>query len=75
MLTERGLRASGYLVVVGRHSFGGWYSVLCDAAGRARVMIATARRVVATATVQRFGHVVADLVRLLLGGLARIGHF
>jgi hypothetical protein len=36
VLTERGLRANGYLVVVGRHSFGGSYSVLCDAAGRTR---------------------------------------
>jgi hypothetical protein len=36
VVTERGLRASGYLVVVGRHSFGASYSVLCDAAGRTR---------------------------------------
>lgn len=36
VLTERGLRASGYLVVVGRNSFGASYSVLCDAAGRTR---------------------------------------
>jgi hypothetical protein len=36
VLTERGMRASGYLVVVGRHSFGATYSVLCDAAGRTR---------------------------------------
>ena len=36
VITERGLRASGYLVVVGRHSFGASYSVLCDAAGRTR---------------------------------------
>ena len=36
VLAERGLRASGYLVVVGRHSFGASYSVLCDAAGRTR---------------------------------------
>ena len=36
VITERGMRASGYLVVVGRHSFGASYSVLCDAAGRTR---------------------------------------
>jgi len=36
VVTERGMRASGYLVVVGRHSFGASYSVLCDAAGRTR---------------------------------------
>jgi len=36
VVTERGLRASGYLVVVGRHSFGASFSVLCDAAGRTR---------------------------------------
>ena len=30
------MRASGYLVVVGRHSFGASYSVLCDALGRTR---------------------------------------
>jgi len=36
VVTDRGLRASGYLVVVGRHSFGASYSVLCDAEGRTR---------------------------------------
>ena len=36
VLTERGLRASGHLVVVGRHSFGASFSVLCDAVGRTR---------------------------------------
>lgn len=36
VMTERGLRASGYLVQVGRQSFGASYSVLCDAAGRTR---------------------------------------
>jgi hypothetical protein len=36
VITERGLRASGYLVRVGRNSFGASYSVLCDAAGRTR---------------------------------------
>lgn len=36
VMTERGLRASGYLVRVGRHSYGASYSVLCDAAGRTR---------------------------------------
>ena len=40
VLTERGLRASGYLVVVGRHSLGGSYSVLCDAGGRTRRLTA-----------------------------------
>ncbi len=35
-MTERGLRASGYLVVVGRHSYGATYTVLCNAAGRTR---------------------------------------
>ncbi len=40
VLTERGLRASGYLVVVGRHSLGASYSVLCDAAGRTRRLTA-----------------------------------
>ncbi|MET0865437.1 MAG: putative glycolipid-binding domain-containing protein [Nakamurella sp.] len=36
VMTERGLRASGYLVVVGRHSYGATFTVLCDAAGRTR---------------------------------------
>ncbi len=36
VMTERGLRASGYLVRVGKQSFGASYSVLCDAAGRTR---------------------------------------
>jgi hypothetical protein len=36
VMTDRGLRASGYLVVVGRRSFGASYSMLCDAAGRTR---------------------------------------
>ena len=36
VITERGLRASGYLVVVGRHSYGATFTVLCDAAGRTR---------------------------------------
>jgi uncharacterized protein len=36
VVTERGLRASGYLVVVGRHSFGASFAVLCDAVGRTR---------------------------------------
>jgi hypothetical protein len=36
VMTERGLRASGYLVRVGRPSFGASYSILCDAAGRSR---------------------------------------
>ena len=36
VMTERGLRASGYLVRVGKKSFGASYSVLCDAAGRTR---------------------------------------
>jgi len=35
-MTERGLRASGYLVVVGRHSYGATFTVLCDSAGRTR---------------------------------------
>lgn len=35
-MTERGMRASGYLVRVGKLSFGASYSVLCDAAGRSR---------------------------------------
>lgn len=38
VVTDRGLRASGYLVVVGKHSFGASYSVLCDADGRTRRM-------------------------------------
>ena len=36
VVTERGLRANGYIVVVGRSSFGASYSVLCDAVGRTR---------------------------------------
>jgi hypothetical protein len=36
VMTERGMRASGYLVRVGKLSFGASYSVLCDAAGRTR---------------------------------------
>ncbi|HEY5881261.1 MAG TPA: putative glycolipid-binding domain-containing protein [Nakamurella sp.] len=36
VMTERGLRASGYLVRVGKQSFGASYSVLCDSAGRTR---------------------------------------
>jgi len=36
VVTDRGLRASGYLVVAGKHSFGASYSVLCDADGRTR---------------------------------------
>jgi hypothetical protein len=36
VMTERGLRASGYLVRVGKQSYGASYSVLCDAAGRTR---------------------------------------
>ncbi len=40
VLSDRGLRASGYLVVVGRHSLGASYSVLCDAAGRTRRLTA-----------------------------------
>ncbi len=36
VMTERGLRASGYLVSVGKRSFGASYSILCDAAGRTR---------------------------------------
>lgn len=36
VITERGLRASGYIVVVGKQSFGSSYSVLCDAEGRSR---------------------------------------
>ena len=36
VITDRGMRASGYLVVVGRHSFGVSYSLLCDDAGRTR---------------------------------------
>jgi hypothetical protein len=36
VMTERGLRASGYLVSVGKQSFGASYSILCDAAGRTR---------------------------------------
>lgn len=36
VMTERGLRASGYLVRVGKKGFGASYSVLCDAAGRTR---------------------------------------
>ncbi|MGS0683642.1 putative glycolipid-binding domain-containing protein [Nakamurella sp. GG22] len=47
VLTERGLRASGYLVVVGRHSLGASYSVLCDAAGRTRRMTAHSDSVLA----------------------------
>jgi hypothetical protein len=47
VLTERGLRASGYLVVVGRHSLGASYSVLCDAAGRTRRLTAHSDSVLA----------------------------
>ncbi len=36
MLGDRGLRANGHLVALGRHSFGASYSVLCDAAGLTR---------------------------------------
>jgi uncharacterized protein len=36
VITERGLRANGYIVVAGRTSFGVSYSVLCDAVGRTR---------------------------------------
>lgn len=36
VVTDRGMRASGYLVVAGKHSFGASYSVLCDAEGRTR---------------------------------------
>jgi uncharacterized protein len=36
VITERGLRANGYIVVVGRTGFGASYSVLCDAIGRTR---------------------------------------
>jgi uncharacterized protein len=36
VITERGLRANGYIVVAGRSSFGASYSVLCDAIGRTR---------------------------------------
>lgn len=36
VVTERGLRASGHLIVVGRHSYGASYSILCDAPGRTR---------------------------------------
>ena len=36
VITERGLRASGYLVVVGMASLGASYSLLCDASGRTR---------------------------------------
>jgi hypothetical protein len=36
VITERGLRASGYLVVVGRASLGASYSLLCDSTGRTR---------------------------------------
>ncbi len=36
VMTDRGMRASGYLVVVGKQSYGVSYSVLCDAAGRTR---------------------------------------
>ncbi len=36
VMTERGMRASGYLVRVGKPSFGASYSVLCDSAGRTR---------------------------------------
>lgn len=36
VITERGLRASGHVIVVGRHSFGASYSILCDAPGRTR---------------------------------------
>jgi hypothetical protein len=31
VVTDRGLRASGYLVVAGKRSYGASYSVLCDA--------------------------------------------
>ena len=34
------MRASGYLIVVGRHSHGATYSLLCDAAGRTRRLTA-----------------------------------
>ncbi len=47
VLTERGLRASGHLVVVGRHSLGASYSVLCDAAGRTRRLTAHSDSVLA----------------------------
>lgn len=36
VVTDRGLRASGYLVVAGKRSYGASYSVLCDAEGRTR---------------------------------------
>ena len=36
VITERGLRASGYLIVVGRVSLGASYSLLCDSTGRTR---------------------------------------
>ncbi len=36
VITERGLRASGYIVVVGKASLGASYSLLCDASGRTR---------------------------------------
>jgi hypothetical protein len=36
VVTERGLRASGHVIVVGRYSYGASYSILCDAQGRTR---------------------------------------
>ena len=36
VVTDRGLRASGHIVVVGRNSFGATFSILCDAQGRTR---------------------------------------